>query len=106
MAEPQSLMNISSSEINALVQNLTAISKSMQQQKLPAWIEEIVRWVNSNPWGTAVVVMLGMAVVVLIIRELICFYMKTNQILFRLGRVEEELRAIHKHVKSDKELPR
>jgi hypothetical protein len=58
----------------------------------PTWLESLVAFVQNHPWVTIGLV-LGVALIIsAIVREILCQYFKTNEILARLARLEKAIK--------------
>lgn len=64
--------------------------KSISRPKVPLWLEAVLDFVRIHPWVSLFILLGAMAVIFAIIREMICSYLKTNEILVRLKRLEEK----------------
>ena len=76
---------------NIMHQALSGAMQSMSQQKAPSWLEALLSFINIHPWLTLLIVFAVLLLITAIIREIICSYLKTNEILVRLKKIEEKL---------------
>lgn len=93
-------LQVDSQEIqNMMVQAVNEAIKSLPKPKMPSWMETAVDFIVMHPW-IALFILLGVATVIsAVIREIICSYLKTNDILARLKRVEDKLKEVYPKAK-------
>ena len=86
-------LQIDSSEMQqAISQVMSEAIKSLPRPKVPQWMEAIADFVKFHPWLSLLIFIFVMLVISAIIREVICSYLKTSDILIRLKRLEEKLK--------------
>ncbi len=66
--------------------------KSIPKPELPSWIEKIGSFIKIHPGVFTLIIVLILVVCFLIVREFVCSYLKTNEILARLKKIEENTR--------------
>ena len=71
---------------------MNAFTQAPMQIQRSSWVEIWGRFFAQHPWMSLVAAFLVVFFVTAIIRELICGYLKTNEILTRLKRLEEKLK--------------
>jgi type II secretory pathway component PulF len=76
----------------AISQFMAEAIKALPRPKVPHWMEAIADFVKFHPWFSLFIFIFVMLVISAIIREVICSYLKTNDILIRLKRIEEKLK--------------
>ncbi|MFH0940552.1 MAG: hypothetical protein V1840_01705 [Candidatus Omnitrophota bacterium] len=86
-------LQIDSSEMQqAITQVFSEAIKALPRPKVPLWMEAIVDFIKFHPWFSLFILIFATLVISAIIREVICSYLKTNDILMRLKRIEEKLK--------------
>jgi len=86
-------LQIDSAEMQkAITQVMTDAIKSMPKPKVPHWMEAIVDFIKFHPWLSLLILICAIFFVSAVIREIICSYLKTNDILIRLKRIEENMK--------------
>lgn len=75
---------------NIFKQALTEGVKSMPKPELPSWIQGIGDFIKMHPGMFTLIVIAALSICFFIVRELVCSYLKTNEILARLKRIEEK----------------
>lgn len=58
----------------------------------PSWLESLVTYIQMHPWISIGVVFIVILVISAIVREVLCHYLKTNEILRRLKALEEKIK--------------
>jgi len=76
----------------AISQVMSEAIKVLPRPKVPQWMETIANFVKFHPWLSLPIFIFIILVISAIIREVICSYLKTNDILIRLKRIEEKLK--------------
>jgi len=76
----------------AITQVMTDAIKSMPRPKVPHWMGSAADFIQFHPWISFFILIFVILVISAIIREVICSYLKTNDILIRLKRIEEKLK--------------
>lgn len=76
---------------NIMQQALTGAFQAMSQPKAPSWLEALLVFIRIHPWLALFIVFAVILLITAIIREMICSYLKTNEILARIKRLEEKL---------------
>jgi len=74
---------------NALIE---AFAQASQRIQRPTWMDTWGQFIRQHPWISLVAAFLVIFLLTAFIRELICGYLKTNEILVRLRRLEEKLK--------------
>lgn len=83
-------MEMDSGEIRNMVsQVMSEALKAMPRPEVPSWLEGLGAYVRMHPWISLFIVLGIVLVVSAVIREILCSYFKTNEILARLKRLEE-----------------
>ena len=77
---------------NMIVQAMSETIKSLPKPKVPSWMEGAVEFVKIHPWVSLIIVFAVIFIISAIIREILCSYFKTNEVLERLKRIEEKLK--------------
>jgi hypothetical protein len=77
---------------NAIIQMMRDTVKTLPQEKVPAWIGSLVDLIKGHPWISLGIALFVVFLISAIIREILCSYFKTNQILARLKRLEEKIK--------------
>ncbi len=77
---------------NMIRSALSEAVKSMPEAKVPSWMEATAEFIRMRPLTSLLIALLVILVISAIIRELICAYLKTNEILSRLNRIEEKIK--------------
>ena len=72
---------------NVLIQSIQQAFKS----HAPSWLESLVAFIQYHPWISAGIAVAVLLIISAIIREILCQYLKTSEILARLKRVEEKI---------------
>ncbi len=86
-------INIDSQEFrNAVADVMNQALKSVPKPKVPSWVEAMVEFIKLHPWISLFVLLAVLAVISAIVRELLCSYLKTNDILARLKKIEQVLK--------------
>ncbi|MFH1692018.1 MAG: hypothetical protein ABIC68_05575 [Candidatus Omnitrophota bacterium] len=65
--------------------------KSVPKPEMPAWMQALGELIKAHPWVFSGIVVLILLVCFFIVRELICSYFKTNEILERLKSIEKRI---------------
>lgn len=76
----------------AISQAMAEAVRAIPKPRVPSWLEVWIDFVKAHPWISLGVVLVALALISLIIREIICSYLKTNEVLSRLKRIEEKLK--------------
>jgi len=76
----------------AITQVMTDAIKSMPRPKVPHWMQSAGDFTQLHPWLSFAILSFAILIISAIIREIICSYFKTNDILIRLNRIEEKLK--------------
>ncbi|HAJ56396.1 MAG TPA: hypothetical protein DCL35_01355 [Candidatus Omnitrophica bacterium] len=86
-------MQLDSSEVrDMMAQAMNEAIRALPKPKLPSWVEAAADFAKFHPW-VSLFLLLGVIVLIsAVIREVLCSYFKTNDILARLKKVEDELR--------------
>lgn len=77
---------------NIFKQALAEGVKSMPKPELPSWIQGIGDFIKIHPGMFTLIIAAILVICFFIVRELICSYLKTNEILARLKKIEENRR--------------
>jgi uncharacterized membrane protein YdfJ with MMPL/SSD domain len=72
---------------NAVIEAFTQASQRIQR---PSWMDAWGQFIRQHPWISLAAAFLVIFLLTAIIRELICGYLKTNEILARLKRLEDK----------------
>jgi len=75
-----------------LTQAMSEAIKSMPKPQIPSWLDAIIEFLKAHPWTSLLIVTAVILIISAIIRELICSYLKINEISARLKRLEERLK--------------
>lgn len=87
-------VDLSSQEFQeALRQSLGDVLKTLPAPQAPSWLETTFEFIKAYPWTAFWLALLFIVLVSILIREMICSYFKTNEILARLKRLEGETRG-------------
>ena len=85
-------LQIDSQELqNAMTQAMREAIKALPRPQVPSWLETWVDFVRLHPLISLVLVLSIALIISMVIREIICSYVKTNDILARLRRIEQKL---------------
>ena len=76
---------------NAVMQVMADAIKNLPRPQMPSWMQALADHVKLHPLTSFLIFLLFLIVLFLIIREVVCSYLKTNEILERLKRLEEKL---------------
>jgi hypothetical protein len=87
----KALMSDSQEIQNMIAQVFSQASKALPNPKMPSWVEAAAKFIEVHPWISLIVALGVILLVTVIIRELICSYLKTNEVMARLKRIEEKL---------------
>ncbi len=83
---------LDSQEMQGMLKSvLSETLKALPKPKVPSWMEGGVDFVKLHPWIALGIFLLVVFVISLVIRETICSYLKTSEILNRLKRIEEKI---------------
>ncbi len=74
---------------NAVIEAFTQASQHLQR---PSWVDAWGQFIRQHPWISLGAAFLVIFLLTAFIRELICGYLKTNEILVRLRRLEEKFK--------------
>ncbi|QAT17693.1 hypothetical protein BU251_08150 [Candidatus Velamenicoccus archaeovorus] len=74
---------------NALIEAFTQASQRIQR---PSWMDAWGQFIRQHPWISLGVAFFVIFLLTAFIRELICGYLKTNEILARLKRLEDKIK--------------
>lgn len=74
---------------NMVSQVMSEALKAIPRPEVPSWVESLGQYVQLHPWISLFVVLGIVLVVSAVVREILCSYFKTNEILARLKRLEE-----------------
>lgn len=86
-------MTLDASEIQEIVkQGVKEAIKTLPKPQVPSWLDSSIEFLKTHPLTSILIVVLIILVISIIIRELICIYLKNNEILARIKRIEEKLR--------------
>jgi hypothetical protein len=89
---PTQPLQADSQEIqNMIGQVMAEATKSLPKPQVPSWMETWIEFIKVHPWTALLVALLVMVIIFAVIREMICVYLKTNEILARLKKIEERL---------------
>jgi hypothetical protein len=84
---------MNSSEAQKMMSDMMAAAfRDMPKPEVPGWLEALGNFITLHPVVALLVVVVAAALISLVIRELVCFYFKTNDILRRLKRLEEKIK--------------
>lgn len=75
---------------NLVRQSLSDAFNSLPSPAVPSWLESAAEFIKAHPWLSLGVALLVLLIISAIIRELICSYLKTNEILARVKKLEEK----------------
>lgn len=78
---------------NAMTQTMSDAIKALPRPQVPSWMEAWFEFIKLHPWLSLSIAFLAIFVITAIIREIICSYLKTNEILVRLSAIEEKLKT-------------
>jgi len=70
--------------------------KAMPKPAMPSWMETLAAFVRLHPWISLLVFLAVVLVISAVVREIICSYLKTSEILVRLKRLEEKIDGAEK----------
>ena len=87
-----SLMADTQEAQNMITQAISEAVKAFPRPKLPSWMEVAAEFIKVHPWISLGVVVVIISLISMIIREILCSYFKTNEILTRLKKIEEKLK--------------
>ena len=65
--------------------------KALPRPNTPSWLQQIFDNTKDHPWVSLGIVFLVLLVITIIIREIICSYLKTNEIISRLKKLEDKM---------------
>ncbi|MDD5019571.1 MAG: hypothetical protein PHH75_05170 [Candidatus Omnitrophica bacterium] len=77
---------------NALFEAYGGAARYVQESHVPSWVDTWGQFIRQHPWGSLIAALVIIFLVTAVIRELICGYLKTNEILARLRRLEEKIK--------------
>lgn len=81
-----------SQEIQQVMQQVLAETlRTVPKPVVPSWMQATGDFIKIHPWLSFFIILLILLFISLIIREIICSYLKTNEILKRLKRLEDKL---------------
>ena len=93
-ASPNQQLQVDSQEIrNAMTQAMSDAIKALPRPQVPSWMEAGFEFIKAHPWLSLSIAFLVIFVITAIIREIICSYLKTNEILARLRAIEEKMKT-------------
>ena len=76
---------------NMLTQAVAEATKMLTKPQMPSWMQQASRFIESHPWISLFVALGIIFLVTIIIRELICGYLKTNEIIDKINKIEAKL---------------
>ena len=88
----QSLETDSKEIQNMIGQVVSEAMKTLPWPKMPSWMEAMGAFIRIHPWIALLIAFLVILAISAIVREVICSYLKTNEILARLRRIEEKIK--------------
>jgi|GEM_PF-1003009 len=92
VGSPEKALMSDSQEIqNMIAQAFSEASKALPNPKMPSWVEAAAKFIEIHPWISLLAALGVILLITVIIRELICSYLKTNEITVRLRKIEEKL---------------
>lgn len=81
-----------SQEVQKMMQQvLLQTFQSLPKPKFPSWLEGIIAYIQSHPLESLFFFVLALLFISAIVREVVCSYLKTNEILSRLKKIEKKL---------------
>lgn len=87
---PTQSLEMDSGEIRNMVSQVMGEAlRSIPKPEMPSWVESLGQYVQLHPWISLFVVLGIVLVISAVVREILCSYFKTNEILARLKRLEE-----------------
>lgn len=90
VGNPEKALMSDSQEIqNMIAQVFSEASKALPNPKMPSWVEATVKFIEVHPWISLIAALGVILLVTVIIRELICSYLKTNEIAIRLKKLKK-----------------
>jgi len=87
----QPLLTDSQEMQKAVMQVMADAVKNFPRPKVPSWMESLTDYVKFHPLTSLLIFLLFIIIFSLVIREILCSYLKTNEILARLKKLEEKL---------------
>lgn len=78
---------------NMIGQTVAEAIKSLPRPQMPPWMESLGDFIQMHPWTSLLIALLIIILISVIIREIICSYLKTNEILHRLKKIEEKFKS-------------
>ena len=86
-------MRLDSQELrNEVFQAMKEAGLSLHGGKVPSWLESLADFIKLHPWISLGIALFVIFLVSAIIREILCSYFKTNEILMRVKKLEEKLK--------------
>ena len=86
-------MQVDSQELrNEVFQAMKEAGLGLPGGKVPSWLESLADFIKLHPWISLGIALFVIFLISAIIREILCSYFKTNEILMRLKRLEEKLK--------------
>ena len=93
-ASPNQQLQVDSQEIrNAMSQAISDAIKALPRPQVPSWMETWIEFIKLHPLISLLIAFLVIFILTAIIREIICSYLKTNEILVRLRSIEEKMKT-------------
>ena len=68
--------------------------QSLPKPKVPSWMDSLLGYVQAHPWISLLVFLFIVLVISAVIREILCSYFKSNEILARLRKIEQRLNDV------------
>ncbi len=75
-----------------VMQAMKEALKAMPKPVAPSWLDSTIEFYKGHPFISLIMVVAIILLICLIIRELICSYLKTNEILKRLKQLEDRFK--------------
>lgn len=76
---------------NLFQQALSQTLRSLPRPKVPSWLEAVIEYVKIHPFEALFILFIASLLISALIREVLCSYLKTNEILSRLNKLEKRL---------------
>ena len=77
---------------NMLTQAVAEATKMLPKPQMPSWVEQASHFIETHPWISLLSALGIIFLITIIIRELICGYLKTNEIIDKLNKIEAQLK--------------
>ena len=86
-------VTLDAKEIQGIItQTVNEAVKAFPKPQIPSWFDRIIDFFKTNPLTFFLIVVLVILAISVIVRELVCMYFKTNELLARIKRIEERLK--------------